>query len=107
MAGLTAFTISRAVKAAIGVARLRLDGFCSMEADGKEGWLITRREPFHEPAVTINARTTADGLISAEILDRTNRVVPGFSRDDCIAFRGDSVSHVLTWKARRFAERRE
>jgi hypothetical protein len=95
------------IQAAIGVAKLRVDGFCSMQAGGQEGWLVTRREPFHEPAVTVNARTSADGLVSADILDRNNRVVPGFSRDDCIAFRGDSVGHVLTWKSRQFAERRD
>lgn len=93
------------VNAGIGLATLRLDGFCSMRAGGAEGWLITRREPFHEPAVTLNARTAADGFVAAEILDRRNRVVPGFSRSDCQAFTGDSVRHVMRWKERRFPAR--
>jgi hypothetical protein len=87
------------VNAAIGLATLRLDGFCSMRAGDAEGWLISRRDPFRRPAVTINARTGTDGYLLAEILDRKNRVVPGFSKDDCIAFRGDSVSHELKWKS--------
>jgi hypothetical protein len=90
------------VRAAIGLATLRLDGFCSQRAGEQEGWLITRREPFHEPAVTINARTARDGFVSAEILDRQNQVVPGFSREDCLTFRGDSVRHVLKWKSGQF-----
>jgi predicted GH43/DUF377 family glycosyl hydrolase len=90
------------VNAGIGLATLRLDGFCSMRAGAAEGWLITRREPFHEPAVTINARTAADGFVIAEILDRRNRVVPGFSRNDGLAFTGDTVSHLLRWKVPRF-----
>lgn len=91
------------VKAAIGLAKLRLDGFCSLQAGSDEGWLISRREPFHEPAVTINARTSGDGFVAAEILDRRNNVVPGFSRDDCQPFRGDSVHYTLRWKSAQFS----
>jgi hypothetical protein len=90
------------VNAAIGLATLRLDGFCSMRAAEGEGWLMTRREPFHEPVVTINARTAADGFITAEVIDRRSRVVPGFSRKDCLAFTGDSVRHALKWKSAHF-----
>jgi len=85
------------VNAAIGLATLRLDGFCSMRAGPNEGWLITRRELFHEAAVAINARTAANGSVAAEILDRRNRVLPGFSRAECAAFTGDAVRHVLRW----------
>jgi len=86
------------VNAAIGLATLRLDGFCSMRAAASEGWLITRREPAREPVVSINAKTAKDGFVTAEILDRKNRVIPGFSRKDCVAFTGDSVKHELKWK---------
>ena len=93
------------VRAAIGLAMLRLDGFCSMQAGESEGWLVTRREPFAIPAVTLNARTRPGGWVAAEILDRRNRPVPGFSRADCLAFSGDSVRHELKWKSSAFGER--
>ncbi len=73
-----------------------------MRAGDTEGWLISRRDPFRRPVVTINARTGADGFVLAEILDRRNRVLPGFSQDDCVPFRGDSLCHELTWKAAQF-----
>lgn len=105
------------VRAAIGLARLRLDGFCSLSsrdvppsdvASPAEGWLITRREPFRTPRVWINARTGREGHIVAEILDRRNRVVPGFSREECQAFSGDSVRHLLGWQTAQFpASRRD
>jgi len=88
----------RRVNAAIGLATLRVDGFCSMRAGDAEGWLITRRDPFRRPVVTINARTSADGFVLAELLDRRNRVLPGFSKDDCLPFRGDAVRHEFRWK---------
>lgn len=92
----------RRVNAGIGLATLRLDGFCSLRAGTEEGWLITRREPFREPMVSINARTAADGFVVAEILDRRNRVVPGFARADCVPFTGDAVRHRLRWKTAAF-----
>ena len=85
------------VNAAIGLATLRLDGFCALRAGASEGWIITRREPFHESAVIVNARTEKDGFVVAEILDRDNRVVPGFSRRECLSFTGDSTRHLMTW----------
>lgn len=93
----------RRVCAAIGLATLRLDGFCSMKAESQVGSLVTRREPFHEPAVLINARTTSAGSITAEILDRHDQLVTGFSREECIAFQGDAVRHVLRWKTSQFS----
>lgn len=90
------------VRCQIGLATLRLDGFCSMRAGSEEGWLITRREVFKTPEIIINARTGASGHVTAELLDRNNHVLPGFSRTDCVLFKGDSVRHVLRWKTKIF-----
>ncbi|MCD6360477.1 MAG: hypothetical protein J7M38_06370 [Armatimonadetes bacterium] len=90
--------------AAIGVATLRLDGFCSMHAESEEGWFISRVEQFLVPKVTINAKVGQGGRIVAEILDRNDKVIPGFSRDDCVPFTGDSVRHVLTWRTSTLPE---
>lgn len=86
------------VKAGIGLATLRLDGFCSMKSGDQVGWLITRREPMLEPRVFINAKVHPGGSIQAELLDRKNRVVAGFSRDESEPFVGDSTSHEIRWK---------
>jgi hypothetical protein len=90
------------VHGAIGLATIRLDGFCSMHADETEGWLISRREVFKTPRVTINAKTGQSGSVIAELIDRDNNVIPGFSRAECIPFSGDSVRHVLEWKTKAF-----
>ena len=88
----------------IGLATLRIDGFCSMRAGADEGWFITRRERFCVPRVTINARVRAGGHVVAEVLDRDDRVIPGFSRDECRRFTGDSIAHQLAWGADAFPE---
>lgn len=92
-------------KGAIGLATLRLDGFCSMHAGKSEGRLISRREVFNTPMVTINAKCASCGYVTAELLDRDDKVIPGFSRQDCAAFTGDSVRHELKWKTAAFPKK--
>lgn len=89
---------SATMTASIGLATLRLDGFCSRHAGDEEGWLVTRREVFGVPKITINAKTGQGGYVVAEILDRDNTPIPGFTRDDCVPFTGDATHHVLTWR---------
>jgi hypothetical protein len=90
------------IKGSIGLATLRLDGFCSMQASDKEGWLISRREVFNTPKVTINAVCKTGGYVTAELVDRNHNVIKGFSRAECIPFKGDSVRGELTWKTAKF-----
>jgi hypothetical protein len=90
------------VKGAIGLATLRLDGFCSMHAGSEEGWLISRREVFHTPRVAINAKTDPTGYVVAELLDRNNQIIPGFSRTECVPFKGDSTQATIEWKTKEF-----
>jgi hypothetical protein len=95
------------LRSGIGLATLRLDGFCSMRSQPtEEGWLITRREPMLEPSVTINGRTFRGGSITAEILDRRFQVIPGFSRTECIPFQGDATRHRLQWRTSTFGQHR-
>lgn len=89
---------------AIGLATLRLDGFCSMRPTKQEGWLITRREQLEVPKILINARTSSDGHITAELLDLEHNVLPGFSARDCIPFIGDAVRHTLRWRTKQLPE---
>lgn len=79
------------------LAKLRMDGFCSMRAGDEEGWFISRREVFNTPKITINAKCRPGGYIAAELLDRHNDVIPGFEWYYSNAFTGDSVRGELTW----------
>ena len=83
---------------AIGLATLRLDGFVSMDAGDEEGTLVTQLEEFTGATVTINAKVKPGGSIQAELIDADGHVVPGFERDRCLPFKGDSVRHRLTWR---------
>ena len=87
---------------AIGLATIREDGFCSMCAADTEGWLLSRRELLDAPEIRINARVASGGYVIAEIVDRHDHVITGFTRNECRRFEGDSTDYLLTWTTGAF-----
>jgi hypothetical protein len=101
----------RRISACIGLAKLRLDGFVSLDAGDEGGYVVTR--PFGVPPpfyvkytvrvkdakrLFINAEAKK-GEVRIELLDANaeDQVIPGFSREECDRFNGDSVRHTVTW----------
>jgi len=83
----------------MGLAKLRADGFCSLEAGpARDGILVTRPLISHGEHLVINAACRQGGSIAAEVVDHNDDVIPGFSKEECDAFTGDAVSHVVSWK---------
>jgi len=83
---------------AIGLAKLRLDGWVSVYAGGEPGMLTTKPLKFAGDKLVINA-DAQDGWVGVEILGRTGqRPVPGFSLADCDRFSGDSVRNTVKWR---------
>ena len=62
-----------------------------------EGVLGTAPLPVGGTSLTVNAVTVGDGKIEAELL-RGEVPIPGFTRADCLPFRGDSNSGLIRWK---------
>lgn len=88
------------VRYAVGLAELRRDGFFSLEATIRPGILITRPFISSGRSLVINARTRPGGSIRAEVCTLDNRVLPGFSKEDCDPFDGDAVDHLVSWRGR-------
>jgi len=93
----------------------RLDGFCSLDAGGEIGTIITRPLVFEGSRLILNARAEADGFVRAAILDRSGTTLCSlgvpvldkpriecdiFGIDQCDRIKGDSVRHVVTWNGR-------
>lgn len=76
-----------------GLATLRRDGFVSMSGSGE---LTTEKLKFDGDYLFVNAN--ARGNLAIELLDENNNVIKGFSKDDCIMFRGNSTKQIVTWK---------
>jgi len=83
---------------AIGLAKLRLDGFVSIDAESK-GVLTTK--PFIFDGNRLELNTDAEeGAIYVELLDPNNRPIPGFSKDDCDPVTKDEIHHTVSWNGK-------
>ena len=75
-----------------GLAKLRRDGFASLDGTGS---VLTRKMTVtNGQKYLFNA--VADS-VKAEIIDANGNVVEGFSMADCTAFSGNSTCSMLTW----------
>ena len=86
---------------AIGLARLRLDGFVSLDAGETEGFVITK--PLLIEGRTLHVNVAAPGgEVRAEILDADGKkAFPGFSLEQSIPATGDSLDSELKWALKR------
>ncbi len=89
--------LGSARNSAIGLAKLRLDGFVSVEAGDSPGTLTTKSFFLHGNEVFINA--ACKGEIRVGLLDPEARAVEGFLVDDCEPITCDQVEHPVRWKA--------
>ena len=82
---------------AVALAKVRLDGFVSLDAD-KRGTLLTRPFDLEGGRLVVNADASA-GRIAAEVVDAlTGDPVAGLSEGDCVPVGGDSLGAVISWK---------
>lgn len=87
------------IECGVLLAKMRLDGFASLEAQqARAGIVITRPLISDGSKLIVNACCNDGGSIRAEITDMDGTVLPGFERDNCDVFTGDSVQHTFSWK---------
>ena len=82
----------------IGLAKLRLDGFVSLDA-GPAGTATTKSFVFSGTKLLINADAKR-GRVLVEILDETGKPISGFSKADCDALNEDKIRHTVTWQGK-------
>lgn len=88
---------------AIGLAKWRLDGFVSLDADESEGVVETVKMEIPDSSLEINA-DASKGKIGVEVLTADGKVQPGFSLDDCVPMTGDNIRHYVAWKSATLAQ---
>ena len=81
---------------AIGLGKIRLDGFVSVDGGHQEGRVTTVPVQCTGEKVVINADARG-GTVIAELLGADGQPLPGFTRQDCRAFDGDAIRHVINW----------
>ena len=92
--------------AGLGLAKLRPDGFVSIDAidnahrsAGRNYPPTLMTRPLKSPGnrLVVNA-VASGGYLDAELLTTDGQVIDGYSRADCDTFKGDSLAHTFTWK---------
>ena len=81
----------------INVARQRLDGFVSADADYTGGWLTTPPVLYSGRELTLNIDVAAMGEARVEIQGEDGRPVPGFSSGECDRVMVNDVAHIVRW----------
>ena len=81
----------------ICLAKLRLDGFISINAGATGGTLLTRLFRCDGGDLTVNA-SARGGSVSVAVLDENGVEIGGYAKIDCAVFDGDSVRHHVTWR---------
>lgn len=86
--------------AAVGLATLRKDGFCSLDAGSAPGSVLTNVLKDARGRLRVNVRTKDGGWLKVEVCDEAGKAVDGYTRDDCKPLTGDSVDRAVAWKGR-------
>ncbi|MFN0168840.1 MAG: hypothetical protein ACKV22_20635 [Bryobacteraceae bacterium] len=87
----------------ICLAKLRLDGFVSLDAGDAGGTVLTKPIVVDGDNLRINL-DASKGDVRAEILDAAgNRALPGYTMKESVAARGDHVDAELRWRTARIS----
>jgi hypothetical protein len=82
----------------LGLARLRRDGFVSLNAGEKPGQVITRPLTFQGTRLFVNAEVAEGGWVKAAVLTRDGGPVTARGLDDAVALRNGAVQTRMAWK---------
>ncbi|MCC6679483.1 MAG: hypothetical protein IT445_01145 [Phycisphaeraceae bacterium] len=85
---------------AIGIARLRLDGFVSADAGPSGGVLETKALTLTQPSLRVNA-DASHGEVRVELADLHGKPIAGYTAKDAVPLTKDSVSQKVRFRARK------
>ena len=84
---------------ALGLAKLRMDGFVSLDADETTGWVVTEPFRFEGSRLSVNAEVH-NGFVAAAVLDAEGHHLDGYHRVDSVLADGCAVDQPITWRER-------
>ena len=82
----------------VGLAKLRRDGFVSLDAGSQPGHVTTRPLSFEGSELYVNAEVEEDGYVKVGLLTRNNKPIEGFTLNDAQATVGDNTKAKVSWK---------
>lgn len=88
----------------IGLAKIRRDGFVSLDAGADPGKIATRPMTFKGKTLYVNAKIADNGWLKAELQNTENEPSSHYGFDDSDAVTGDVLSAHVTWGERKRIE---
>ncbi|MFH1009554.1 MAG: hypothetical protein V1800_18930, partial [Candidatus Latescibacterota bacterium] len=82
----------------ICLAKLRVDGFASMEGGVRTGSFVTRPLDFDGNCLTVNVAPRKGGSVVFEVLDRHGGVMAGFGAQDALPATADGIAVPVRWR---------
>lgn len=82
---------------AIGLAKLRKEGFVSLRGMRGGGVVATRLLKWPGGKLRLNA-DAAKGELKVRVSDAARKIIPGFDYTDCEPFTGDATAHEMKWR---------
>jgi len=83
----------------LGLAKLRRDGFVSLDADQQNGTVLTRPLAFAGKNLFVNADVRDGGYIKVALLTRGQQPIAGYSTEDSMAITEGSVKVPVRWQS--------
>jgi hypothetical protein len=84
---------------AVGLAKLRRDGWVSLRGGAEEGVVVTRQLVLKEPKQLVLNADARRGSVVVEVLDPSLDPVAGFGRVEARPLTGDAVEGVIAWSS--------
>ena len=81
-------------------AKLRLDGFVSLDADYTGGEFTTPPLIFSGRQLALNTDAGGGGSVRVEILPESGLAIEGYSAGDCDVINGNFVRKVVSWRGK-------
>ncbi|MCD6394027.1 MAG: hypothetical protein J7M40_11030 [Planctomycetes bacterium] len=85
----------------IGLAKLRRDGFASLNAGQTPGQIVTRPMTFKGEGLFVNAEVADGGWVKAAVLSRDSEPIESYTLDDSIALTRDTTKGRMAWKSNK------
>lgn len=86
---------------AIGLSFLRIDGFCSLDANRLPAYLVSKPIVCDGESLTVNADIKPNGWMKVSVVNEQEEEIDGFGRVDSIRLVGDDVEHVAQWSGEK------
>jgi hypothetical protein len=82
----------------VGLAKLRRDGFVSLNAGPQPGQVVTRPLTCKGRTLYVNAEVLAGGWVKAAVLSAKSQPVDGFGLEDSSAVARDTTAGRIAWR---------